>query len=114
MKKAVVFILSVLATIIVLAVVSIIFTGCSSEIKSGNRIIGGKDVQTFTYAYIRLGDKDIVEGYVTQWRDYDNSDTVQVMINGKFYLTHYSCCVLVANPQQGALSYSDPAWFSDE
>ena len=53
-------------------------------------IIEGKDVQTFTYAYVRLGDRDIAEGYVTQWRDYNNSDEVQVLVNGKYYLTHYS------------------------
>lgn len=88
-------------TILVLLVV--ILTGC--QIKHGNRIVEGKDVQTFTYAYIRLGDKDIDQGYVTQWRDYDNSDVVQVLINGKFYLTHYSCVVLVADPSQGALQY---------
>lgn len=88
-------------------------TACS-EIKTGNRIVEGKDVQTFTYAYIRLGDKDIDEGYVTQWRDYNDSDTVQVLLNGKYYLTHYSCVVLVADPSQGALTYSVPSLFSDE
>ena len=78
---------------------------CGCQVEYGNRIIEGKDVQTFTYAYVRLGDKDIAEGYVTQWRDYSNSDVVQVLINGKFYLTHYSCVVLVADPSQGALQY---------
>ena len=78
---------------------------CGCQFKHGNRIIKGKDVQTFTYAYVRLGDKEIAEGYVTQWRDYNNSDVVQVLIDGKFYLTHYSCVVLVADPSQGALQY---------
>lgn len=86
-----------------LLVIVLVLTGC--QIKHGNRILEGKDVQTFTYAYIRLGDKDIAEGYVTQWRDYDDSDVVQVLVNGKFYLTHYSCVVLVADPSQGALQY---------
>jgi len=89
--------------ILLLIVLVVTLTGC--QIKHGNRIVEGKDVQTFTYAYIRLGDKDIDQGYVTQWRDYDNSDVVQVLINGKFYLTHYSCVVLVADPSQGALQY---------
>ena len=87
------------------ALLALIVTLCGCTIKHGNRILEGKDVQTFTYAYIRLGDKDIAEGYVTQWRDYSNSDTVQVLVNGKFYLTHYSCVVLVADPSQGALQY---------
>jgi len=99
--------------IVLIAVCALAFAGCA-EVKSGNRIIEGKDVQTFTYAYVRLGDKDIAEGYVTQWRDYENSDTVQVLINGKYYLTHYTCVVLVADPSMGALQYTNPGWFSDE
>ena len=99
-----------IALFVALAALVFSLCGCAT-VKSGNRIIEGKDVQTFTYGYIRLGDKDIVEGYITQWRDYDNSDTVQVLINGKYYLTHYACVVLVADPSQGALQYSNPALF---
>lgn len=87
---------------------------CGCEVKSGNRIIEGKDVQTFTYAYVRLGDRNIAEGYITQWRDYENSDEVQILIDGKYYLTHYSCVVLVADPSQGALTYSNPSTFGGE
>ena len=104
----------VAAILLVLILLTLVLTGCEEQIKTGNRITAGKDVQTFTYAYIRLGDKDIVEGYITQWRDYDDSDVVQIMINGKFYLTHYSCVVMVADPTQGALQYSDPDWYVNE
>lgn len=90
-----------------------VFAGCESY-KTGNRIVGGKDVQTFTYAWIKLGDTEVAKGYITQWRDYENSDTVQVMINGKYYLTHYTNVVMVADPEQGALNYSDPDWFTEE
>ncbi len=94
--------------IIVVLLAAILFTLCAcSSPMQGNRVVAGKDVQTFTYAYIRLGDKDIVEGFITQWRDYDNSDTVQIMINGKYYLTHYSCVVMVADPSHGTLNYSN-------
>lgn len=78
--------------------------------KSGNRITGGKDVQTFTYAYIVLDGQEIAKGAITQWRDYENSDTVQVLVNGKYYLTHYANVVLVADPEQGALNYGDVSW----
>lgn len=84
-----------------------IFASCDNPHKTGNRITGGKDVQTFTYCYVVLGGKEIARGAVTQWRDYDNSDTVQVLVNGKYYLTHYTNVVLIADPEQGALSYSD-------
>ena len=103
MNKRKVFIL-----IILLAVCTAVFAGC--EHKMGNRITGGKDVQTFTHAYVVLGGKVVAEGAVTQWRDYDNSDTVQVLINGKFYLTHYTNVVLIADPEQGALAYGESSW----
>ena len=95
-----------------LLVLALVFAGCA-EVKSGNRITAGKDVQTFTYAYVRLGEKDIVEGYITQWRDYSNCDEVQVLINGKYYLTHYSNVVMIADPSQGALTYSSPTLNGD-
>lgn len=90
----------------------VVFAGC--EYKTGNRITGGKDVQTFTYAYVSLDGNEIVKGYITQWRDYDNSDVVQVMIGGKYYLTHYSNVVMIADPEQGALQYSNPDNFTNE
>ena len=97
----------------VVVAVALMLAACG-EVKTGNRVVSGSDVQTFTYAYVRLGDKDIVEGYVTQWRDYEDSDVVQVLINGKYYLTHYSCCVLIADPSMGSLNYSDPDFFTHE
>ena len=91
---------------LVLLVIVFTTTACGT-VTSGNRAVWGKDVQTFTYAYIRLGDKDIVEGYITQWRDYEDSDAVQIMIDGKYYLTHYSCVVMIADPHHGTLGYAD-------
>ena len=96
--------MAVLAIMLVLAVTAL--CGCELH-RTGNRITGGKDVQTFTYCYVVLGGKEVARGAVTQWRDYDKSDTVQVLVNGKYYLTHYTNVVLVADPEQGALSYSD-------
>ena len=92
--------------VLVLVAMALAMTACSTA-TTGNRAVWGKDVQTFTYAYIRLGEKDIVEGYITQWRDYDDSDVVQIMIDGKYYLTHYSCVVMIADPSHGNLGYGD-------
>ena len=99
------------ALILMLIIVTVALTSCDSEYyKTGNRITGGKDVQTFTYAYIVLDGQEIARGAITQWRDYDDSDVVQVLVNGKFYLTHYSNVVLIADPDQGALAYGDVSW----
>lgn len=92
--------------VLVLVAMILMMTACGTG-TTGNRAVWGKDVQTFTYAYIRLGEKDIVEGYITQWRDYDDSDVVQIMIDGKYYLTHYSCVVMIADPHHGSLGYAD-------
>ena len=96
--------------ILLLTICVFVFVGCESARKTGNRITGGKDVQTFTYCYVVLGGQEIVRGAITQWRDYDNSDVVQVLVNGKFYLTHYTNVVLIADPDQGALTYGDVNW----
>lgn len=100
----------VLACLLVICLA--LFAGC--EYKTGNRITGGKDVQTFTYAYVMLDGQEIVKGYINQWRDYDDSDVVQVMIGGRYYLTHYSNVVMIADPEHGALQYSDPDNFTHE
>lgn len=97
------------------AVMMLMLSACGEDFhRTGNRITGGKDVQTFTYCYVVLGGKEIARGSITQWRDYDNSDTVQVLVNGKYYLTHYTNVVLIADPDQGALSYSDVTWGWDK
>lgn len=100
--------MKVFLLVILLVCCVFIFSGCQT--KSGNRITGGKDVQTFTYCYIVLGGQEIVRGAITQWRDYDDCDEVQVLVNGKFYLTHYSNVVMIADPEQGALAYGDVSW----
>ena len=101
----------VLALVMVLVIATLLLSSCDeSYYKTGNRITGGKDVQTFTYAYVVLDGQEIARGAITQWRDYENSDVVQVLVNGKFYLTHYSNVVLIADPDQGALAYGDVSW----
>ena len=51
---------------------------------------------SFEYVYITLPNGKSVEGKVTSWRDYEDSDVVQVTVNGKTYLTHYTNVVLVS------------------
>lgn len=49
----------------------------------------------FGRAILRLPDGEIVEGKVSSWLDFDDSDAVQVTIGGKTYLTHYSNVCLI-------------------
>ena len=101
----------ILVSILLVTMLVCLLAGCESQVKTGNRVTAGKDVQTFTYCYIALGNEQMKEGYITQWRDYDDSDVVQVLVDGKYYLTHYSNVVMIADPSQGALNYSDPNYF---
>lgn len=100
----------IIALVVLCVVLVVALTACE-QVKTGNRITFGKDVQTFTYCYIALGNTKITQGYITQWRDYSNSDVVQVLVDGKYYLTHYSNVIMIADPSQGALGYSDPNVF---
>jgi hypothetical protein len=51
---------------------------------------------SFEKAIIFLPDGEKIEGKVTSWGDYDNSDMIQVSVDGKMYLTHSSNVVLIS------------------
>ena len=51
---------------------------------------------TFEYAYVALPNGECVEGKPTSWIDYEDSDVIQVVINGKTYLTHYENVVMIS------------------
>lgn len=60
----------------------------------GNRQVGWDTTQTFTHAILELGNGELIEGTVTSWRDFDESDVVQFTMDGITYLTHYSKVIL--------------------
>lgn len=90
-----------LLVIVLAALIAVSLCACEFEeitqTVSGNRVTGGADIQRFDYAYIYLGDTVIAEGKVVQWRDYNNSDTVQIVIGDKYYLTHYTNVVMISD-----------------
>ena len=49
----------------------------------------------YDYAYIKMPDGSIVQGEVDSWKDFDNSDAVQIKIKGVTYLTHYCNVVMI-------------------
>lgn len=51
---------------------------------------------SYEYAYVQLPGGKVVEGKISSWKDWEDSDTVQVVIGGKTYLSHYSNIVLVS------------------
>lgn len=50
----------------------------------------------FDRVQIAMPDGSVIEGKVQSWCDYENSDVVQVKVDGKVYLTHYMNVVLIS------------------
>lgn len=50
---------------------------------------------SYNYGYILLPTGDVIEGKVTSWRDYEDGDQLQVVIDGVTYLTDTTRCVLI-------------------
>lgn len=76
--------------VILILSLALALTAC----KIGNRQVGWDTTQTFTHAILELGNGELIEGTVTSWRDFEDSDTVQFTMNGITYLTHYSKVIL--------------------
>lgn len=64
------------------------------ETSHGNRQLIDTQYR-FNRAIIKLPNGEVVDGNVSSWLDYDDSDVVQVTINGKTYLTHYANVCLI-------------------
>jgi len=79
---------------IAIIVLMLIFALCLTGCQIGNRKIGFDTTQTFHWAIVQLGNGELIEGSVDSWRDFSESDVVQVTVKGNTYLTHYSNVIL--------------------
>lgn len=61
---------------------------------------GNRDHWDTVYRYdrviVQLADGSVVEGKCQNWRDYENSDMMQVKVGDKTYLVHSTNCTLIA------------------
>lgn len=100
-----------IALVALLMFATLVLCSCDNNPQTirGNRVTRGVDYQTFQYAYIILGDKLIAEGQITQWRDYQSGDEIQIQIGDKVFLTHYNNVVMVtaAGGKMDYASYQD-------
>jgi ribosomal protein S1 len=71
------------------ALMTITLSGCNRQVFD----------TTFKYdrAIIYLPNGEVIDGKVQSWRDYENSDQIQVKIDGVTYLVHSSNIVLIAD-----------------
>lgn len=67
---------------------------CVSLVACGNRQLLDT---TYTYdrAIISLPNGEVVDGKIQSWRDYEDGDQIQVVVDGKTYLVHSSNIVLI-------------------
>ena len=54
-------------------------------------------VHTFDRVIVQLADGSVIEGKCQNWRDYENSDMMQVKVGDKTYLVHSTNCTLIAD-----------------
>jgi len=88
MKKKIIIVL------VIVLVVVLVGLGIYWETVHGNRrLIDNKN--RFTRAIIQLPNGEVVDGKVSSWLDYTDSDAVMVTIEGKTYLTHYTNVCLI-------------------
>jgi hypothetical protein len=86
---------SVLAAAIIVIVILLVIFG-RIELFIGNRQILDTAMH-FDHARVKLADGEVIEGKVDSWRDYENSDQIQVTINGTTYLVHSTNATLIKN-----------------
>lgn len=79
MKKLIVAI-SLIATMLCL-------TGCNKQVVDLT--------YNYDYAVLYLPNGNSIEGWVDSWLDFENSDQIQVTIEGTTYLVHSSNVVLI-------------------
>ena len=73
--------------IFTLIFVALAITGCNRSLVD--------ITYNFNYAYIDMPDGSCVEGKVSSWLDYEDSDQIQLTINGVTYLTDTTRVILV-------------------
>ena len=83
MKKKIICLL--LAVVVILT--TICFAGCNMSVID--------TTYSFDKAMIYMPDGTVVKGRVESWKDYEDSDAIQVEIDGKVYYTFLNNVVLI-------------------
>ncbi len=81
----------IIAVIVALLVAALIIYWESTH---GNRQLIDMKYR-FDRAVISLPNGEVIDGKISSWLDFDDSDAVQITIDGKTYLTHYTNVCLI-------------------
>jgi len=83
----------VISLILVAVLCVVLFSGCGYN----KQIIDFN--YKYNYAIISLMNGELVEGPISSWNDYDNSDMVQITFtDGNIYYTHGSNVLMIYDP----------------
>jgi hypothetical protein len=92
-KKEIKTMKKVISLILVAVLCVVLFSGCGYN----KQIIDFN--YKYNYAIISLMNGELVEGPISSWNDYDNSDMVQVTFtDGNIYYTHGSNVLMIYDP----------------
>lgn len=84
-------VISILAMLIVVAVIAVMITTLSGY----NKLLIDTQMQ-FSYGIICLPDGSIVKGEIQNWTDFEDGDQLQITIKGITYLVHSTDAVLMS------------------
>lgn len=84
-------VITIIAVIVALLVGALIIYWESTH--GNRRLIDTKN--RFDRAIISLPNGEVIDGKVSSWLDFNDSDAVQITIDGKTYLTHYANVCLI-------------------
>ena len=90
-KKDIIRVIALVMIALILAGIMTMFTGCTPT-----NYQAVDTTWSFERAVIFLPDGEKIEGAVTRWKDFQESDMLQVTIDGKTYLTHSSNVILIS------------------
>lgn len=90
----------VIGAIVTIVVVVVLLTAFTFIARNVNNLLFGGNEQAFDttwryeWAIVQLGNGELLEGQITSWKDFSESDMIQFTMNGITYLTHSSNVVL--------------------
>ena len=77
----------ILFTALLILVIIATFAGCNKQLFD--------TTYKFDKAIISLPNGETIEGKIDSWKDYEDGDQIQVVINGNTYLVHSSNIVMI-------------------
>ena len=85
----------VVSIIIITIAMGIVMVGKNAR----NMLFNGNEqvvdtIWRYEWAILKLGNGELIEGKVTSWKDFSESDMIQFTMDGISYLTHSSNVIL--------------------